>query len=149
VLRLPSSMLGCVATAAGWLGFGVGVGNGDLKGFHASSGRGGLVTPPNPRSLSADSNRSQQMRRRTSSGRGRGRSSSRGGGDGGEVEPIDRGAESESSTTSTHPPLGRPYTSSLPDDSTARANPEDSADSNPNSLSSKDTGSVHQLETPE
>jgi hypothetical protein len=41
----------------------------------SGSGTGGLVTPPSPRSLSADSNRPRQRRRRTSSW---GRSSSRG-----------------------------------------------------------------------
>jgi hypothetical protein len=66
---------------------------------------------------------------------------------------------SESSTTSSmHPSLGRPYTPSLPDDSSdADANllRKDSTDSDPSSLSSKDTGGgdgdggVHQLETPE
>jgi hypothetical protein len=71
----------------------------------SSSGRGGLVTAPSPPSLNADSNRPRQRRRRSSSSRarGRGRSSSRerGGGEG-----IDRGAESESSTTSSvHPSL--------------------------------------------
>jgi len=108
-----------------------------------SSGRGGLVTPPSPRSLSADSNRPRQRRKRTSSSRGRGRSTS--------IEVIDRGAESECSTTSTHPSLGRPYTPSLPDDSSdADSLRKDSTDSSPNSLqNSKDADSVHQLETPE
>jgi hypothetical protein len=129
----------------------------------SGSGTGGLVTPPSPRSLSADSNRPRQQRRRTGS---RGRSSSRGEVRGGtdrvraELEVIDRGAESESSTTSsTHPSLGRPYTPSLPDDpSGAEADPDTDADSawkastdsNPHSLSSKEEGGgVHQLETPE
>jgi hypothetical protein len=77
---------------------------------------GRLVTPPSPRSLSADSNRPRQRRKRSSSSWARGRSTSRGGVE--EVEPMDRGAESESSTTSMHLSLGqRPYTPSLPDDS--------------------------------
>jgi hypothetical protein len=38
-------------------GLALGLGNGEVvKGFYGS-GRGGLVTPPSPRSLSADSNR--------------------------------------------------------------------------------------------
>jgi len=131
-----------------------GLGNGDvMKGFH-SNGRGGLVTPPSPRSLSADSNRPRQRKKRSNSRRARGRSTSRGG-EGVETEVIDRGAESESSTTSsTHPPsLGRPYTPSLPDDS-SEAEPDaehlrkNSTDSDP-SINSMDAGSVHQLETPE
>jgi hypothetical protein len=134
--------------------------------MRAVAGGGGLVTPPSPRSLSADSNRPRQRRRRSSSSRarGRGRSSSRERG-GGEGEGIDRGAESECSTTSSmHPSLGRPYTPSLPDDSSdadadadADSLRKDSTDSDPSSLSSKDTGGVgdggggevHQLETPE
>ncbi|KIM79867.1 hypothetical protein PILCRDRAFT_823052 [Piloderma croceum F 1598] len=124
----------------------LGLGNGEIVkgGFHgSSSGRGGLVTPPSPRSLSADSNRPRQRRKRTSSSRGRGRSTS--------IDVIDRGAESESSTSSTHASLGRPYTPSLPDDSSdVDSLRKDSTDSNPNSLqNSKDAGSVHQLETPE
>jgi hypothetical protein len=124
----------------------LGLGNGEVvKGvFHgSSSGRGGLVTPPSPRSLSADSNRPRQRRKRASSSRGRGRSTS--------IEVIDRGAESESSTTSTHASLGRPYTPSLPDDSSdVDSLRKDSTDSNPNSLqNSKDAASIHQLETPE
>ena len=149
---------------------GLGMGNGDVKGFHGGSGssgaRGGLVTPPSPRSLSADSNRPRQRRKRSSSGRGRGRSAG----------SVDAGVESEcsTSTTSTHPSsFGRPYTPSIPDDSSDdHADPDpdpdaaaddgdgagaphrkDSTDSNPDSLnSSKDSGgggSVHQLETPE
>jgi hypothetical protein len=35
----------------------------------------------------------------------------------GEMDSIDHSPESESSTTSTHRSLGRPYTPSLPDDS--------------------------------
>jgi hypothetical protein len=70
------------------------------------------------------------------------------------VETIDCGAESESNTTSTHPSLDRPYTPSLPDESSdadADSDPlrKDSTDSNPNSLSSKETSGIHQLETPE
>lgn len=95
------------------------MGNGDVvKGFHWSSGRGGLVTPPSPRSLSADSNRPKRRRKRSSSSRGSGRSTSHGAVD---VDHVGRGAESESSMTSTHPSsLGeRPHTPSLPDDSSA------------------------------
>jgi len=91
------------------------MGNGDVvKGFHWSSGRGGLVTPPSPHSLSADSNRPRWRRKRSSSSWGRGRSASRGAVD---VDHVDCGAE-----TSTHPSsLGeRPYTPSLPDDSPGR-----------------------------
>ena len=37
---------------------GSGMGDGDVvKRFYGSSGRGGLVTPPSPRSLNADSNK--------------------------------------------------------------------------------------------
>jgi hypothetical protein len=46
------------------------LGNGDAK--HNSSG--GLVTPPSPRSLSADSTRPRQRRKRSNSSRGRSRS---------------------------------------------------------------------------
>jgi hypothetical protein len=54
------------------------------EGFHgSSSGHGGLVAPPSPRSLSAHSNRPKQRWKRTSSSRGRGRSTS--------IEVIDRG----------------------------------------------------------
>jgi hypothetical protein len=68
----------------------------------------------------------------------RGRSTSRGGE---EVEPIDHGAESDGSITSTHP--SRPYTLSLPDDSSdagANLNPlqKDSADSGTSSACLKD-----------
>jgi hypothetical protein len=68
---------------------------------------------------------------------------------------MDRGAESESSTTSMRPSLGRPYTPSLPDDSGDAA-----ADADANSLR-RDYGfgseftkfqrrkwGLHQLETP-
>jgi hypothetical protein len=44
---------------------------------------------------------------------------------------TDRGAESESSTTSMHPSLGRPYTPSLPDDS---SDADADADADANSL---------------
>ena len=69
------------------------------------------------------------------------------------METIDCGAESESNTTSTHPSLDRPYTPSLPDESSdanADSDPlqKDSTDLNPNSLSSKKTSSIHQLNTP-
>ena len=125
----------------------LGMGTGEIvKGFHGS-GRGGLVTPPSPRSLSADSNRPRQRRKNVSGSQGR--SASRGT----EVETIDCGAESESNTTSTHPSLDRPYTPSLPDESSdanADSDPlqKDSTDLNPNSLSSKKTSSIHQLNTP-
>jgi len=46
--------------------------NGDIKHMHG----GGLVTPPSPRSLSADSNRPRQRKRRSGSSRGRSRSRS-------------------------------------------------------------------------
>jgi hypothetical protein len=79
--------------AAGAAPTATGSGDGDVvKFFHGSSGRGGLVTPPSPRTLGADSDRQ------------RGRCGSRGGSGEGEVETIDRGAESESSTMSTHSP---------------------------------------------
>jgi hypothetical protein len=66
------------------------------------------------------------------------RSTSRGGE---EVEPIDHGAESEGSITSTHP--SRPYTLSLPDgssDAGADLNPlrKDSGDSGTSSVFLKD-----------
>ena len=129
-------------------GLALGMGNGEIvKGFHGSR-CGGLVTPPSPHSLSADSNRLRQRRKKVSGSRGR--SALRGT----EVETIDRGAESESNTTSTHPSLDQPYTPSLPDESSdadADSDPlrKDSTDSNPISLSSKETSSIHQLETPE
>jgi len=94
-----------------------------------------------PRSLSADSNKPRPRRKRSSLSRARG--GSRG--------EVDRGIESEYSATS----IGRPYTLSLPDDSSdadidADSLRKDPTDSNPNLLSgSKDTdGGVHQLETP-
>jgi len=93
-----------------------------------------------PRSLSADSNKPRPRRKRSSLSRARG--GSRG--------EVDRGVESEYATS-----LGRPYTLSLPDDSSdadidADSLRKDPTDSNPNLLSgSKDTdGGVHQLETP-
>jgi hypothetical protein len=47
--------------------------NGDvMKGFHRN-GRGGLIMPPSPRSLSADSNRPQPRKKRSSSSRAGGR----------------------------------------------------------------------------
>jgi hypothetical protein len=131
------------------------MGNGDVvKGFHhGSSGQGGLVTPPNPCSLRADSNRPKQGRKRMSSSWVRVRSTSRGGE---EVEPIDHGAESEGSISSTRP--SRPYTLSLPDgssDAGADLNPlqKDSGDSGTSLVSLKDgegvVAVVAQLETPE
>jgi hypothetical protein len=118
-----------------------------VRWFHGN-GRGGLVTPPSLQSLSADSNGPWQRRKRSRSSRTRGRSSSRGDG----LGIVDRGAESESSTSSsTHPSLGRPYTPSLPDDSSEAEADADgdclrkhSTNSHP---SSKDVGSIHQLET--
>ena len=103
----------------------------------------GLIIPPSPQSLSADLNRLRQRQKWMSSSWDWGRSTS--------IEVIDCGAESESSTTSTHASLGQPYTPSLPDDSSdADSLWKDSTDSNPNSLqNSKDAGSVYQLETPE
>jgi hypothetical protein len=54
----------------------VGMGNGEeVKGFpHGSSGRGGLVTPASPYSVSADSDKPRQ--RRSSSGQAKGRPTS-------------------------------------------------------------------------
>ena len=92
------------------VGVGAGKGNGDVvKGFHRSSGHGGLVAPPSPCGLSTDSNRPRQRRERSSSSWAMGRSTSQGAVD---VESINRRAESESNMTSTHPspPRGRPYT---------------------------------------
>jgi hypothetical protein len=83
------------------------------------------------------------------------------GGDSGNVYPIDGGAESKTSTTSTHPSLGRrPYTLSLPDNSSEASvnrdidsfNRQDSTVLKPTSISSKDMEmqmGVHQLEMPE
>jgi hypothetical protein len=120
------------------------LGNGDvIKGF--SERHGGPVTPPSPRSLSADLNRPMQRRKKAGSSRVQGRSASRGA----DPEVIDRGAESEHSTTSTHPSLGRPYTPSHPDDSTDAdfdSLRKASTDSNPCSFSSKDAHGGHQLE---
>jgi hypothetical protein len=79
----------------------------------------------------------------------RGRSTSRGVVD---VEPIERGAESESSMPPTHPSSfgGQPYTPSLPDDSCDTDADLDPLRKDSDSLCLKDTaGSVHQLETPE
>jgi len=89
------------------------------------------VTPPSPRSLSADSDRPRHRRKRTSSNtRGRPRSGSR------EVQTI--GAEEEAN---------RPYTPSLPDDSS------DSEPVRQGSTDSEhgkdDTTAAKQLETPE
>jgi hypothetical protein len=74
------------------------------------------------------------------------------------METIDRGAESECSTTSTHPSsLGRPYTPPLPDDSGA-SDPEAEADPDTIRKASTDlqdargasgSDNVHQLDTPE
>ena len=86
-----------------------------MKEFHGN-GKGGLITPPSPRSLTTDSNGPRQRKKGSCSGRARGRSTSRG--EGAEPEVIARGVESESSTTpSTYPPVfGRSYTPSLLDD---------------------------------
>jgi hypothetical protein len=75
----------------------LGLENGEVvKGvFHeSSSGCRGLVTLPSPRSLSADLNRPRQRQKQASSSWGRRRSTS--------IEVIDRGAESEGTTMSTH-----------------------------------------------
>jgi hypothetical protein len=131
------------------------MGNADVvKGFHWSGGQGGLVTPPSPRNLSTDSNRPRR-RKRSSSSWGRGRSTSRGAVD---VDHFDRGAESESCTTSTHPSsLGEcPYTPSLSDDSsTSDPNPDIDLDSLRkgscllclSDASGSGGGCVHQLES--
>jgi hypothetical protein len=92
--------------------------------------------------------RSVERSGRSSSGRVRGRSPSRAAGSREEVEPIDRGAESECSTTSTHPSaLGQPYTPSLPDDSSASdPDPDANLDSlrkdSTDELCLKDAGAV-------
>jgi hypothetical protein len=71
-------------------GLALGLGNGEVvKGFHGS-GRGGLVTPPSPRSLSADSNRSRQRRKKTSTSRGKSASQ------GAKMDSLYRGVETES-----------------------------------------------------
>lgn len=95
--------------------------------------RGGLVTPPSPRSLSADSDRPRHRRKRTSSNtRGRPRSGSR------EVQTI--GAED-------HDEVHRPYTPSLPDDSSdSEPIRQCSTDSEPGK---DDMVAAKQLETPE
>jgi hypothetical protein len=63
------------------------VGNGSVvKGFHhGRGGQGGLVTPPSPYSLGADTDRPRQ-RGRSGSSWARGRSALRGGGGGGGEE---------------------------------------------------------------
>jgi hypothetical protein len=74
----------------------------------SGSGTGGLVTPPSPRSLSANSNRPWQQRRTGLRGRSSSRDEVRGGTDRARagLEVLDQGAESESSTTSsTHPSI--------------------------------------------
>jgi hypothetical protein len=72
-------------------GIALGLGNGEVvKGFHGS-GRGGLVTLPNPRSLSVESNRPRQRSKKTR---------------GAEMGSIDCGAESESNTISVYPSHG-------------------------------------------
>jgi hypothetical protein len=113
-----------------------GLGNGDAKRFHETSG--GLVTPPSPRSLSADSNRPRQRRKRASSSRGRSRSNSR---------EANGCAESESSISSMRASMpSRTYSPSIPDDSSdSDSLRKDSTDSNP---SSKEA-SIRYLETPE
>jgi hypothetical protein len=76
--------------------------------------------PLSPCSLNADSDRPRQ---RSSSSRVRGRSAPPAASAGAgvvAVETIDCRAESQCNVTSTHPSsLGRPYTPSLPDDSSA------------------------------
>jgi len=111
-----------------------GVGIGEWEGHQGgifmggNSGRGSLVTPAGPWSLSANSTRRRRRPKMTSSSSG-GRSSS-----------VGRHAESKSSTTPTHSSLGRPYTPSLPDDSSdIEFLCEDSTDSHPNSLPELDT----------
>jgi hypothetical protein len=74
-----------------------------------------------------------------------------------DVELIDRGAEGENSVTSTHPSSlgGRPYTPSLPDDSSDPDADLDSLRKDSDLLCLKDaadcsgSGSILQLETPE
>jgi hypothetical protein len=75
--------------------------NGEVvkEGFHQSSGGyEEIVMPPSPQSLSANSNRQRPRQKQTSSSHGRGRLTS--------IEVVEHGAESESSTTSTHTSLG-------------------------------------------
>jgi hypothetical protein len=69
--------------------------NGDIKHGH------GLVTPPSPRSLSADSTRSRTRRRRHSRSSSRGRNSSPGAAstDGGSLPPLDPSHETSSSSS--------------------------------------------------
>jgi hypothetical protein len=107
----------------------------------------GLVTLPSARNLSTDSNRPRQRRKKTSSGRDGGRSTGVGAGDE-DLVVVDRGAESVSSTTSsTHPSLGRPYTPSLPDDSSDTDADSLWKDSTDSDLASH-KGSIHRLDTP-
>ena len=65
------------------------------------------------------------------------------------MEPINRGAEGESSTPSTHPSFGRqPYTPSLPDDYSDPDTDLDPLRKDSDSLCLKDAaGTVHQFET--
>jgi hypothetical protein len=112
------------------------LGNGDVKVFHGTSG--GLVTPPSPRSLSADSNRPRQRRKRSHSGRGRGRSQSR---------EVNGCAEGEHNITSDHLSMpSRSYSPSIPDDSSdSDSLRKNSTNSNPSSQDAE----THYLETPE
>ena len=122
-----------------------------VKGFRGSSGRGGLFMPPSPHGLSADSNRPRQRGERTNSRQARGRSTSRGGE---EVEPMTTEVKI-GAVRLLHPPLGLPYTPSLPDDSSdPDADPDslrkDSTDSNTNLLCLKDVaGSMDKFPSPQ
>ncbi|KAF7969580.1 hypothetical protein HWV62_26887 [Athelia sp. TMB] len=108
-------------------GFGL-IGGDGPKGFQHS---GGLVAPPSPRSLSADSDRPRHRRKRTNSNM-RGRSHSH------DAEPI---------AVEEHDEPTRPYTPSLPDDSS------DCEPIRQGSIDSEhgkdDAAALKQLETPE
>ncbi|KAF7965749.1 hypothetical protein HWV62_42008 [Athelia sp. TMB] len=108
-------------------GFGL-IGGDGPKGFQHS---GGLVTPPSPRSHSADSDRPRHRRKRTNSSM-RGRSHSH------DVEPV---------AVEEHDEPTRPYTPSLPDDSSdCEPIRQGSIDSE---QGKDDVAALKQLETPE
>ena len=127
--------------------------NGDVMGgmgFPVSrnmgTGSGGLVTPPSPRSLSADSNRPRRQRKKGSRGRSGSRSHSR---PRSEPEPeveveAEAGAESDASS------IRRPYSPSLPGDSSNSEADADSVRLRKDSTDSKDSEQSPQyLATPE
>lgn len=122
--------------------------NGDaigVVGFPGSrnmgKGSGGLVTPPSPRSLSADSNRPRRQRKKGSRGRSGSRSHSR---SNSELEPEqEAGADSDASS------IRRSCSPSLPGDSSSSEADADSVRLRKDSTDSKDSEQPLQLATPD